>query len=209
MATLTDKGIKDGSAIGNPSTGNYYRFMDSNNSNLLTIRDDSGTDTIYGTGGGIDALGWVAITDTTYTSGSPFTISSGVDTVLRFNLDSTIDSYAPNGYSDTDFFDDTNYRVLSPVVGAAYDFRLRFKCVPSANTKVLTTSYSIGTGVGSQIVIDSRSTDLRTSGTATSVSMTSLVYALDTYVANGMEIILNANTDCDIYDISMVVNRTS
>jgi len=209
MATLTDKGIKDGSTIGNPSTGNYYRFMDSNNSNLLTIRDSSGTDSVYGTGGGIDALGWVAITDTTYTSGSPFTISSGVDTALRFNLDSTIDSYAPNGYSDTDFFDDTNYRVLSPVVGAAYDFRLSFQCVPSANSKQLVTSYSIGTGVGSQIVIDQRSSELRTSGSPSYISMTSLVYSLDTFIANGMEIILNANTNCDIYDIGMVINRTS
>jgi len=50
MATLTDKGIKDGSLIGNPNSGDYYRFMDSNNGNLLTIRDSSGVDTVYQNG---------------------------------------------------------------------------------------------------------------------------------------------------------------
>lgn len=209
MATLTDLGIKDGTLIGNPSTGNYYRFMNSANSNLLTIRDSSGTDSVYGTGGGIDALGWVSFNDTTYTSGSPFGITSGVDTELRFNLDSVNDSYAPNGYDATDFFDDTTYRIKSPILGAAYDFRVSFKCVPSANTRVLNTTYSIGTGIGSQIPIVDYSRDLRSSGVATKVSNTSLIFSLSTFLANGMHIILNANTDCQIYDISMVINRTS
>lgn len=186
-----------------PGQSLYFELAPNNTWRVLrqlnTLQEVSGT----------EILGWVAITDTTYTSGSPFTILSGVDTVLRWNVDSFIDTYAPDLYDNTDYFDDVNWRVNSPILGAAYDYRLRFKCVPSANTKVLTTSFSIGTGVGSQIVIDDRSTDLRTSGVATSVSMTSLIYSLDTFIANGMEVILNANTDCDIYDIGMVINRTS
>ena len=206
---IIDLSTADGTTIGNPSPDNFYVFLDSNNSNLLTKRDSSGGDTVYGTGGGIDQLGWVAITDTTYTEGSPFTILSGVDTVLRWNIDSSIDTYAPSGYDVDDFFDDTNWRVKSPAVGNAYDFRLTFTCKPSANSRQLVTSYSIGTGVGSQIVIDQRTSELRTSGTGSYISMTSLVYSLDTFLANGMEIILNANTNCDIYDIAMVINRTS
>jgi hypothetical protein len=209
MATLTDKGIKDGSLIGNPNGGDYYRFMDSNNGDLLTIRDSSGVDTVYGTGGGINQLGWVALTDTTYTSVSPLSISSGVDTVLQFNADSTIDTYAPNGYTVSDFFDAPNNRIISPILGSAYDFRITFKCTPSANSRQLVTKYSIGTGVGSQIVIDQRSSELRTSGTPSNISITSLVYSLSTFLANGMEIILNANTNCDVYDIALVINRTS
>jgi len=206
---LIDLKTQDGSLIGNPDAGNYFIFLDSSNANLLTTRDSTGADTVYGTGGGLDNLGWAAFTDTTYTSGSPFTITSGVDTALRFNLDNTLDAYAPTGTDINTYFDDTTWRVKTPAVGQAFDFRLRFKCVPSANTKVLNTTYSIGTSVGSQIIVDGRSTDLRTSGVATNVSMTSLLYTLDTFLANGMQIILNANTNCDIYDISMVINRTS
>lgn len=50
MATLTDKGIKDGTLIGNPNSGDYFRFMDTNNSELLTLRDEFGVDTVYGIG---------------------------------------------------------------------------------------------------------------------------------------------------------------
>lgn len=204
---LIEIGTADSTTLGNPSTGNYFLFLDSSNGNILTRRDSSGNDTIFGTGEGIDALGWVAITDTTYTSGSPQAITSGVDTQLDFNIDSFIETYAPNSYKVTDFFDATNNRINSPVLGAAYIFRLTFSCVPSNNTRVLDISYSIGTGVGSQIVIDSRETSLRTAGTATQVSLSSLIYSLSTFQTNGMEIILNATTNADIYDISMVLSR--
>ena len=41
-------GTADGSTIGNPPTGDFYIFIDSNNSNSYTLRDSSGTDTILG-----------------------------------------------------------------------------------------------------------------------------------------------------------------
>jgi len=43
---------EDGSTLGNPTAGDYYIFMDSNNSNQLTSRDSAGTDIVYGAGGG-------------------------------------------------------------------------------------------------------------------------------------------------------------
>ncbi len=204
---LIDLGTADGSTIGNPTTGNYFIFLDSTNLDLLTRRDEFGVDTVYGTGGGIDQLGWVAVTDTTFTSGSPFSLPSGVDTVLTFKMDSVNDTYAPSGYSATDFFDDANDRITSPILGGNYVFRLTFKCTPSANSRQLSTAYSIGTGVGSQIVIDQRSSELRISGSPSYISMTSSIYSLSTFLTNGMQIILNANTNCDIYDIAMVISR--
>ena len=41
-------GTADGSTLGNPPSGDYYIFVDSNNSNNYTMRDSSGTDTILG-----------------------------------------------------------------------------------------------------------------------------------------------------------------
>jgi len=41
-------GTADGSTIGNPPTGDFYIFIDSNNSDAYTLRNSSGTDTILG-----------------------------------------------------------------------------------------------------------------------------------------------------------------
>jgi hypothetical protein len=45
-------GTANGSTLGNPPSGDFYIFIDSNNSNSYTMRDSSGTDTILGTTGG-------------------------------------------------------------------------------------------------------------------------------------------------------------
>lgn len=45
-------GTANGSTLGNPPSGDFYIFVDSNNSNSYTMRDSSGTDTILGNTGG-------------------------------------------------------------------------------------------------------------------------------------------------------------
>ena len=47
---IIDLSTADGTTIGNPSPDNFYIFLDSNNSNLLTKRDSSGGDTVYSSG---------------------------------------------------------------------------------------------------------------------------------------------------------------
>ena len=46
----------DGSQIGNPPTGDFFIFIDSNNANKYTLRDSAGTDTILGGAGGVGTL---------------------------------------------------------------------------------------------------------------------------------------------------------
>lgn len=41
---------EDGSMLGNPPAGKYFIFLDSSNSDSLTLRDDSGNDTVYASG---------------------------------------------------------------------------------------------------------------------------------------------------------------
>ena len=48
--------VADGSLIGNPTSGEYFIFLDSNNSNKLTVRNSAGTDTIYEGGTGAESL---------------------------------------------------------------------------------------------------------------------------------------------------------
>lgn len=43
-------GTADGTTIGNPTAGNYFIFLDVNNSDRLTTRDSAGTDTVYTAG---------------------------------------------------------------------------------------------------------------------------------------------------------------
>lgn len=49
MAIL-DMGTAPASTIGNPSLGSYFIFLDSENSDKLTTRDSTGTDTVYTAG---------------------------------------------------------------------------------------------------------------------------------------------------------------
>ena len=48
---LIQIGTENGSTLGNPTTGDFYIFIDSNNANKYTLRDSTGTDTILGGGG--------------------------------------------------------------------------------------------------------------------------------------------------------------
>ena len=47
---IIDLSTANGLTIGNPDGDNFYIFLDSNNSNLLTRRDSSGGDTVYSSG---------------------------------------------------------------------------------------------------------------------------------------------------------------
>lgn len=47
---LIDIGTADGTTISNPSVGNYFIFLDSSNSDRLTLRDELGADTVYTSG---------------------------------------------------------------------------------------------------------------------------------------------------------------
>ena len=41
---------EDGATLGNPPAGKYFIFLDSSNSDSLTLRDDAGNDTVYVSG---------------------------------------------------------------------------------------------------------------------------------------------------------------
>ena len=81
---LLDMGTADGSAIGNPSTGNYFIFLDSNNNDLLTTRDENGIDTLYESGG---LNNRVIVTQSNYTT----TLGGTIDSTKEYFLDGVID----------------------------------------------------------------------------------------------------------------------
>ena len=202
-------GTADGSTLGNPSAGEFYLFLDSNNGSQLTRRNSSGTDLVYSIGDGIDALGWIAVTDTTYTSGSPLSLPSSTDTLLDFHVDTVEEGYPPNGYTNTDFFNETTSRILSPVTGAGYVFRLEFEITPQQNNRSIDVIFSTGVNVTNQVVIDKRSTGLITNGGTNFISSTSFFFATGTFITNGMQIILNCTTNASISNVQMVISRVN
>lgn len=75
----------DGSVIGNPSAGNFFIFLDSNNSNLLTKRDSTGTDTTYNAGSSL-------INRITVNQGNAATTLGGtIDSTKEYFIDGVID----------------------------------------------------------------------------------------------------------------------
>ena len=81
---LLDMGTADGSTIGNPSMGNYFIFLDSNNNDLLTTRDDNGIDTLYESG---VLNNRVIVTQSNYTT----TLGGTIDSTKEYFLDGVID----------------------------------------------------------------------------------------------------------------------
>lgn len=82
MAKIDIK-IEDGSVLGNPATDNYFVFFDSDNSDLLTTRDSTGTDTTYtgGGGGGGATLRNISSTNTFATADETINCTSGTFTI--------------------------------------------------------------------------------------------------------------------------------
>ena len=82
---LIQIGTANGSTLGNPPSGDFYIFIDSNNSNKLTSRDSAGGDTTYSGGGGgaAGAQPIVSVTSTdttsTYSQSSPLICSWDVE----------------------------------------------------------------------------------------------------------------------------------
>ena len=81
---LLDMGTADGSAIGNPTIGNYFIFLDSNNNDLLTTRDENGIDTLYESGG---LNNRVIVTQSNYDT----TLGGTIDSTKEYFLDGVID----------------------------------------------------------------------------------------------------------------------
>jgi len=90
-------GTADGSTLGNPPIGDFYIFIDSNNSNAYTLRDTAGTDTILGSPNPATLYGLYSQTvqsATINTAGEQSIVGSGVGALtVPANFFSVGDSY--------------------------------------------------------------------------------------------------------------------
>jgi hypothetical protein len=148
--------------------------------------------------------GWGHYLDSTYTSGSPLSILSGVRATLTNNAVSKLEAQLPIGV--TTFFDETTQKITAINDGDAYTMSIRFKAKMSVNSGYFDIDLDIG---GAQGIISQESIVFtRGAGTEQRFDIDLTVYSGATFVANGGTLsVTPKNGDMDIYDISFVIVR--
>lgn len=204
-------------AISNPATGLLVYDTD-----LTMFYFFDGTVWVAMASPTVNKTGWVAMSDGDYSltlpgislanSGDP---SKFTDIELDFSndaSDSSIDLYAPTGYTASDFFDDSTHRFTPLSVGDAVEVRLQFNAVPDNNNGFLVLTLDIGSPNG--IVIFEKTVPLlRGSGQTNKVSESILLYQLGTFLANGavLRIGYAASTgsagDVELSNFGLVISR--
>jgi len=152
-----------------------------------------------------NATGWEQITDSTYTSGSPLTILSGVTGKIQTGTVTRITTQLPTGV--TEFWNGTTDKLVAVNNGDAFTLSLRFKAKMNVANGITDVSINIG---GSLNVI-SQETILfsKGSGVEQRFDIDLSYFTGTTFIANGGTIeVKPLNGDIDIYDIVIVPIRT-
>lgn len=141
------------------------------------------------------ATGWRDYADTQYTSGSPFALSANVDTLLPNNGLGGVSSYKPRDIPE--FYSD------GKIVGRNGDamvWTLNLVCTPTnAGTTYIEFWVDIGGAVGElyrRIVSFPKG-----NGVERPITLSTAVYTLDTWQANGGAVYVRANGTANLYNI--------
>ena len=151
------------------------------------------------------ATGCEQIKDTTYTSGSPLTIATGVTGKIQTGTVTKIQTQLPSGV--TTFWDTTTDKILGVNNGDAFTLSLRFK----AKMNVINGYFDIALNIGGSLNKISNETAVftRASGTEQKFDIDLSYFTGTTFIENGGTIeIIPTNGDIEIYDIVLVIFRT-
>lgn len=149
----------------------------------------------------IQTSGWAQYSDTVYTSGSPFSVVGGVDTVVPNNAGAVIDSQKPTDV--VTFYDGA---VITGRNGDDIIITIDMVAVPtSAGTTTIEFWFDIGGSIGElyrQILTFPKGV-----GVMRPINFTVLGYTLDTWETNGATVYVRTNDACDLYNIRYVISR--
>lgn len=149
--------------------------------------------------------GWEQITDTTYTSGSPLSISSGVTGKIQTGTITRITTQLPLGV--TEFWNGTTDKLVGVNDGDAFTLSLRFK----AKMNVANGITDVGINIGGALNVISQETLLfaKGSGVEQRFDIDLSYFTGTTFISNGGAIeVKPINGDVEIYDIVLVIIRT-
>jgi len=176
--------------VANDGTGDTLRdAMDKVNDNF---------DEVY------NFTGWEQIIDSTYTSGSPLTILSGVTGKILTGTVTKIQTQLPTGV--TTFWNETTDKIVAVNDGDAFTLSLRFK----AKMNVANGLADVGINIGTPLNIISQETILfsKGSGVEQRFDLDLSYFTGSTFIANGGNIeVTPLNGDIEIYDIRLVIIR--
>lgn len=149
--------------------------------------------------------GWQQVTDTTYTSGSPLAIASGVTGKILTGTVTEITTQLPTGV--TTFWNNTTDKLVAVNNGDAFTLSLRFK----AKMDVASGIADIGINIGGALNVISEETLLfsKGSGVEQRFDIDLSYFTGTTFIANGGTIeVTPLNGNIEIYDIVLVIIRT-
>ncbi len=149
--------------------------------------------------------GWQQITDTTYTSGSPLAIASGITGKIQTGTITEITTQLPTGVST--FWNNTTDKIVAVNNGDAFTLSLRFKAKMNVSNGIA----DIGINIGGALNIISQETLLfsKGSGVEQRFDIDLSYFTGTTFIANGGTIeVTPLNGDIEIYDIVLVIIRT-
>lgn len=170
-----------------PLTGLWSTIRDAINSNFSTLKGSTG---------------WVAYTDSQYTSGSPLSLVGGDPLVnLPNNSGSILDTFKPSDISQ--LYDGS---VITGRVGDGINLTISFAVRPTtAQPTRITTVPDIGGGVGE---IEDYKNDILF-GKGQNVVQRYLssynAYTLDTWEENGATMKIQADQNCEIFGIRYLI----
>lgn len=147
--------------------------------------------------------GWGSYADGQYTSGSPFALTQDTDTDLPNNAASKLETQLP--IDVTKFYDESTTKITGRN-GDGLLITKEFKVVPaSATNTYIDVWIDIGGSVGE---LYRRSVTFNKGIQEYNVHISYGAYTLDTWEANGGQVRVRSNTNCDIYGIRYVLTRT-
>ena len=142
--------------------------------------------------------GWEQITDSTYTSGSPLTILSGVTGKILTGTVTRINNQLPVGV--TEFYNNTTDKLVGVNDGDDFSLSLRFKAKMNVANGLTDVAINIG-GAFNNIVQETLIFS-KGSGVEQRFNVILPYFTGTTFIANGGNIDVSPlNGDIDIYDI--------
>lgn len=149
--------------------------------------------------------GWATYGDTVYTSGSPFSITSGTTSTLPNNAGTVINTQLPTGV--TSFYDSSTNKFTPENDGDYYTVTIRFK---AQTTAAVGGYFDFGIDIGGALGVQFKETKIFAKGAGIEHNFSIVVpcYTASTFVANGGLVKITSGLGTmTIYDINFQFDR--
>lgn len=150
--------------------------------------------------------GWAQYNGDFYDTDNKLVVTEGDTSTLYVNNSSVINSQLPIGVSS--FYNESDTTIIGVNSGDAYLLRVSFKASSSINNGRAELLLDIGASP-QRIIILGRNIGLsRGSNVTQTISSTSSIYSLNTFVANGCKVKIYADDgNISVWDISFLITR--